>query len=126
MTKSLSTLITLLLCLSLSATEYVGTLQLASGFRLDDVRVNLDEQGNLTLYRVKFARLMPIRVDVLIPQVTRENERLSGEDIIPSVDGKPYPERIVTGLHGTADPQSLDFHCLIGEKEMHYSGKLKQ
>ena len=58
--KKLIVLLKLLFCLSLSATEYIGTLQMASGYTLKDVRVCLDEQGNLTLYHVKFARMMPM------------------------------------------------------------------
>ena len=113
----------ILISVPVCATDYVGTMQMASGFSLDDVRVSLDEQGNMTLYRVKFARMMPVRVDVLIPHVKRHNEHISGEDIIPSVSGKPHPDRIVTHLQGTADKQSLDFRCLFGGKEMHYKGK---
>jgi len=107
-----------------NATEYVGTMSLASGYTLDNVHVSLDEQGNMTLYSVKFARMMPVRVDVLIPQVTCNNERISGENIIPSVSGKPHPDRIVTQLQGTANKQALDFRCLMGGKEMHYKGKV--
>lgn len=109
-----------------NATEFVGSMSLASGFSLDDVRVSLDEQGNLTLYSVKFARMMPVRVDVLIPQVECNNERISGEDIIPSVSGKPHPDRIVTQLHGTVDKQALVFRCLMGGKEIHYKGKVSK
>jgi hypothetical protein len=76
----------------------------------------------MTLYRVKFARMMPVRVDVLIPQVKCDNEHLSGEDIIPSVNGKQHPDRIVTHLRGTANKQALDFRCLFGGKEMHFKG----
>lgn len=109
-----------------SATEFVGSMSLASGYSLDNVRVSLDEQGNLTLYSVKFARMMPVRVDVLIPQVECNNERISGEDIIPSVSGKPHPDRIVTQLHGTVDKQALVFRCLMGGKEIHYKGKVSK
>lgn len=109
-----------------NATEFVGSMSLASGYSLDDVRVSLDEQGNLTLYSVKFARMMPVRVNVLIPQVECNNERISGEDIIPSVSGKPHPDRIVTQLHGTVDKQALVFRCLMGGKEIHYKGKVSK
>ena len=116
------------LCFALcvNAKEYIGTMQMGSGYTLNDVRVSIDEQGNMTLYRVKFARMMPIRVDVLIPHVKCDNERISGEDIIPSVNGKQHPDRIVTHLHGTADKQTLDFRCLFGGKEMHYKGQIYQ
>ena len=107
------------------ATEYIGLMQMASSYTLEDVRVSIDEQGNMTLYRVKFARMMPVRVDVTIPQINCDGEHITGDSIIPLISDKPKPERIVTNLHGTADNQSLDFLCLIGGKEMHYNGVVK-
>lgn len=106
------------------ATEYVGSLQMASGYTLEDVRVSMDEQGNMTLYRVKFARMMPVRVNVVIPQINCNGEHITGDSIIPLVSDKPKPERIITNLQGTADKQSIDFTCLIGGKEMHYKGTI--
>lgn len=108
-----------------TATEYIGSMQMASGYTLDDVRVSIDEQGNMTLYRVKFARMMPVRVDVVIPQINCDNGHINGESIIPLMNNKQKPERIITNLHGTADKQSIDFTCLIGGKEMHYNGTAK-
>lgn len=106
------------------ATEYVGSLQMASGYTLEDVRVSMDEQGNMTLYRVKFARMMPVRVNVVIPQINCNGEHITGDSIIPLVSDKPKPERIITNMQGTADKQSIDFTCLIGGKEMHYKGTI--
>jgi len=125
--KKLIVLLNTLFCLSLSATEYVGTLQMASGYTQNDVRVSLDGQGNLTLYRVKFARMMPVRVDVVLPNVTLRQDStttvLSGEGIIPTVNSKPKPERIATQLQGEADDRSMEFHCLLGGKGMKFKGK---
>ena len=124
--KKLIVLLNLLFCLSLSATEYIGTLQMASGYTLKDVRVCLDGQGNLTLYHVKFARMMPMRVDVVLPTVTlRQDDSvtvLSGDGIVPTMYGKPKPERIVTQLQGKADGSAIEFHCLLGGKAMQYQG----
>ena len=88
------------------ATEYIGSMQMASGYTLDDVRVSIDEQGNMTLYRVKFARMMPVRVDVIIPQINCDNGHINGESIIPLMNNKQKPDR-------------------IGGKEMHYNGTAK-
>ena len=125
--KKLIVLLNLLFCLSLSATEYVGTLRMASGYTLSDVRVSLDEQGNLTLYRVKFSRMMPVRVDVVLPNLTlREDSTTTvilGDNIIPTMNGKPKPERIATQLQGHADGSSIEFHCLLGGKGMQFQGK---
>ena len=121
--KNLSLITALFLCLTVSAAEYVGSMRMASGYTLEDVRVSIDEQGNLTLYRVKFARMMPVRLDVTIPQLSCDNEHITGDSIIPLISDKPKPDRIITNLHGTADKQSLDCTCLIGGNEMHYTGK---
>lgn len=117
----------LLLCIGLQmmAAEYVGTMQMAGGFTLKEVRVSLDEQGNLTMYDVKFARMMPVRVDVRIPGVKRQQGQLSGDKIIPYVGNKPQPKRIVTHLRGTANKQTLSFRCEFGGKEMQFQGKAK-
>ena len=115
----------LLLSMVVCATEYIGTMQMASGYTLDDVRVSIDEKGNLTMYRVKFALLMPLRVDVMIPQVKQDGEKLSGDNIIPTVSNKPYPDKIVTKLNGTISSNSISFSCLFGGKGMEYKGQKK-
>lgn len=115
----------LLLSMVVCATEYIGTMQMASGHTLDDVRVSIDEKGCLTMYRVKFARLMPLRVDVVISPVKQENGKLSGDNIIPTVNNKPYPDKVVTKLKGTVSSNSISFSCLFGGKGMQYKGQKK-
>lgn len=114
-----------IMSIGMMAAEYVGTMQMAGGFTLKEVRVSLDEQGNITMYNVKFARLMPVRVDVRIPGVKRQQGQLSGDKIIPYVGSKPQPKRIVTHLRGTANKQTLSFRCEFGGKEMQFQGKAK-
>ena len=114
-----------LLSVSVCATEYIGTMQMASGYTLEDVRVSIDEKGCLTMYRVKFARLMPLRVDVVISPVKQENGKLSGDNIIPTVNNKPYPDKVVTKLKGTVSSNSISFSCLFGGKGMQYKGQKK-
>ena len=116
-------LLGLLLSVSVCAAEYVGTMQMENGYTLDDVRVSIDEKGNLTMYRVKFARLMPLRVDVVIPNVKLSDENINGDNIVPTVNNKPYPDKIVTKLKGTVSLNSISFNCLFGGKWMQYNGK---
>lgn len=123
--KLLFTMLLLSVGLPLMAAEYVGTMQMAGGFTLKEVHVTLDAQGNLTMHNVKFALLMPVRVDVLIPKVKRKNDRLTCEIATPYVDDKPQPKRVVTNLLGTITPQGLSFSCQFGGKQMHYQGKAK-
>lgn len=114
-----------LFSLSVCAAEYVGTMQMSSGYTLNNVRVSIDEKGCLTMYRVKFARLMPLRVDVVISPVKQENGKLSGDSIIPTVNNKPYPDKVVTKLKGTVSSNSISFSCLFGGKGMQYKGQKK-
>lgn len=125
MIRKLLILLLLWLTLPMMAAEYIGTMQMAGGFTLKEVHVTLDAQGNLTMHNVKFALLMPVRVDVLIPKVKRKNDRLTCEIATPYVDDKPQHKRVVTNLHGTITPQVLSFSCQFGGKQMHYQGKAK-
>lgn len=120
-------LIGLLLCMKATATEYTGTMRMAGGYTMEQVRVSLDERGNLTLYQVKFARLMPVRLDIVFPGVECNQESnlmiIKGDSIIPTIHNEPRPDRIVKKLQGNAGGQTLFFRCLIGGKEMTYEGR---
>ena len=120
------------------ATDYVGTMVVGDGsYTMKEVRVALAANGDMTMYNVKFARLMPFRVDVVIPGVTLmpeedgkrasevESWRLSGEGIVPTISGKPYPSRIATQMQGTATDKQLQFSVLFGGKKLQYSGQHK-
>ena len=125
--RGIGVLIGLLFGISVCAAEYDGTMRMGSGYTLEKVRVKWDEHGSITLYHVKFARLMPVRVDVVIPQVQALIDSgqtvLSGDNIVPTVNEKAYPDRIITNLHGQADMQTISFRCLFGGKEMRFDGK---
>ena len=111
----------------ITAREYIGTMELESGFTMEKVRVSLDETGNITMYRVKFARIMPVKVDVLIPKVQiigKEHPKsLKGDNIIPLVHNDPYPKRKISKLKGKVSAQSLSFECEMGGKKLHYKGQ---
>ena len=47
---------------------------------------------------------------------------MSGDGIVPTMYGKPKPERMVTQLQGKADGSAIEFHCLLGGKAMQYQG----
>ena len=127
--RTICVLLGLSFCLSIHAADYIGTMRMESGFELRNVRVELDPSGRLTLFDVKFARLMPVRVDVVIPHVQQRKQGaqtlLSGDGIVPMVNRKSHPDRIVKKLHGHADKQSLSFSCLLGGKALRFEGKSK-
>ena len=127
--KRIILIVLLFLSMSVDAADYMGTMQLSNGYSMEKVRVTLDKQGNVTLYRVKFAQLMPVRVDVFIPQVTcrRDGSRtlLRGDSIVPKVAEKPYPRRLITDFQGQVQGGVLVFRCKMGGREVYYRGRVE-
>ena len=121
-------IVSLLMMLCTSAADYKGQMIVGEGkYRMDEVRVSLSSEGTLTLYDVKFSRFMPVRVDVVIPDVRLTSAsagvELGGDGMIPTVNGKPHPSRIATQMKGLATKQTLRFNVLFGGKHLSFSGK---
>ncbi len=123
----LTTLLALLLLAPLAAAQtYVGTMQVNDYTRKDvEVRLGASPQGQtvLQMLNVKFARMMPVKVDVDIPGVSLGNGRLAGDNIVPTSKGKPYEKYLVTRLDGSADSEKITFRCLMGDKQIKFSGR---
>ena len=128
--KNILLTISMLVCLSIGAADYTGTLQMSGGYTLENVRVTIDEQSTLILHRVKFARLMPVRVDVVIQHIKRQAETsstvINADNIVPLVDDKPYPNRLIRDLRGHIEGDFFFFRCKMGGKEMCYKGTLQR
>ena len=118
-----------LMGLTAGAQNYVGTLEV-SGYTRRDVEVNLAKtpQGKavLKMFKVKFARMMPVKMDVDIPDVTLQHGTIKGDGITPVSDGKPYEKFCATKLDGKADVRQLSFSCMMGDKPVKFSGKRKK
>lgn len=127
--KIILTLTMALMAMVATAQSYVGTMEV-NGYTRKEVVVQLakNQQGELVLkmFNVKFARLMPVKVDVDIPGITLNGSRLQGNNIIPSSKGKPYERYRVTKLDGKADSQQISFTCMMGDKPVKFSGKRKK
>ena len=127
--KIIQTLTMALMAMVATAQSYVGTMEV-NGYTRKEVVVQLakTKQGELVLkmFNVKFARLMPVKVDVDIPGITLNGSRLQGNNIIPSSKGKPYERYRVTKLDGKADSQQISFTCMMGDKPVKFSGKRKK
>ena len=112
-----------------SAQRYIGTLDI-DGYTRKHVEVKLEKgtrgTATLSMRNVKFARMMPVKVDVDVPGVALADGRLQGDGIVPTSKGKPYERHKVTRLVGKADGQQLDFRCRMGNKSVTFSGKLMQ
>lgn len=127
--KIILTLTMALMAMVATAQSYVGTMEV-NGYTRKEVVVQFakTQQGELVLkmFNVKFARLMPVKVDVDIPGITLNGSRLQGNNIIPSSKGKPYERYRVTKLDGKADSQQISFTCMMGDKPVKFSGKRKK
>ena len=125
----LSALCAMLLSATAAAQSYVGTLN-TNGYEKSDVTVKITKktqcQATLSMYNAKFSRWMPVKVDLDITPVNfDDNKRLSANNIIPTSDGKKYENRIVRQLTGAVTGNSLTFKCLMGDKNVSFSGKSK-
>lgn len=123
--KPLLTLLLLLLGLAAAAQSYIGTMEIDGYTRKNvDVRLARTQQGTIVLYmyNVKFARLMPVKVDMEIPGLTLDDGRLQGNGIVPTSKGKPYEKYRITRFNGTADTEKITFSCFLGDKQMKFSG----
>ncbi len=115
--------------LSAHAQTYVGTLQ-QDGYSQHKVSIRLAKtaQGDvqMTLFHVKFARMMPVRLDVVIPGLKLAGGRLTGDNSVPLAKGKRYEKYTIRQLAGTADANKLEYTCIMGSKKISFKGKIKQ
>ena len=121
----------LLLCLLAfgfyaGAQTYVGTMTV-DGYTRENVKVTLkktEKEGLvLTMYKVKFARMMPVKIDFDIPQLKLEGSQLTADGVVPVSKGKRYEKYTIHRLSGTADSKEISFNCLMGDKTFSFKGK---
>lgn len=125
----LSALCAMLLSATAAAQSFVGTLN-TNGYERKDVTVRIaaknERQAVLSMYNAKFSRWMPLTVDFDIWPVTLDdNQRLSANNVIPTYKGEKQEKRIVRQLSGAVTGNTLTFKCLMGDKNVSYSGKSK-
>ena len=110
------------------AQTYVGTMTV-DGYRRENVKVKLkktEKEGLvLTMYRVKFARLMPVKIDFDIPRMKLENGHLTADGVVPVSDGKRYEKYTIRNLDGIADSKQISFSCKMGDKSFTFTGQRK-
>lgn len=121
----------LLLCLLAfgfyaGAQTYIGTMTV-DGYTRENVKVILkktEKEGLvLTMYKVKFARMMPVKIDFDIPQLKLEGSRLTADGVVPVSKGKRYEKYTIHRLSGTVDSKEISFNCLMGDKPFSFKGK---
>lgn len=107
---------------------YVGTLTTGS-YSQKNVTVRLSQQSGMAvifMQKVKFARMMPVKIDVTIPSLAiatdpQGGKQLTGNNILPTSDKKTYDKFRVTDFKGVAG-SSLNFSCMMGDKKVSFSG----
>lgn len=128
MKKTILFLILMVMGLTAGAQTYFGTMEV-DGYTRKDVKVILkktEKEGIvLTMYRVKFAWMMPVKIDFDIPQMKLENGHLSADNVVPVSKGKRYEKYTVRNLNGTADSKQISFTCRMGDKPFSFKGKRK-
>ena len=111
------------------AQTYVGTM-MVDGYKRENVKVTLkktEKEGIvLTMYRVKFARLMPVKIDFDIPRLKLEGGRLTADGVVPVSDGKRYEKYTIRNFDGTADSKQISFSCKMGDKPFSFTGQRKE
>ena len=112
-----------------AAQTFVGTLN-TNGYERKDVTIKItaknQQQAVLSMYNAKFSRWMPLTVDFDIwPITVDENQRLSANNVVPTYKGEKQEKRIVRQLTGNMDASTLTFKCLMGDKNVSFSGKRK-
>ncbi|MBO7541295.1 MAG: hypothetical protein J6T33_06515 [Bacteroidales bacterium] len=125
----LSALCAMLLSATAAAQSFVGTLN-TNGYERKDVTVRIaaknERQAVLSMYNAKFSRWMPLTVDFDIwPVTVDQNQRLSANNVIPTYKGEKQEKRIVRQLSGAVTGNTLTFKCLMGDKNVSFSGKSK-
>lgn len=117
--------------------SYLGTLvvNLSDGttYTQEEVSVDYNETDTagyvLTLYQVSFSPRMPMKLDLIIPNVENKNENgkttLSGDGIIPWAMGKEFEQYTITNLSGTINDGTLSFSMNCGSSPMAFTGEKK-
>ena len=134
MKRVITLLFALMLGMALQAQTFVGNMSIAT-FQQKNItctlKVDAQGRGTLVMQRVKFAKMMPVRVDMSIAGLTVKKDRdgnltLTGTDIVPTAGEKSYPKKTVTNFHGTLRGGTLTAKFTMSEKKVTFTGKQKK
>ena len=134
MKRVITLLFALMLGMALQAQSFVGNMSIAT-FQQKNItctlKVDAQGRGTLVMQRVKFAKMMPVRVDMSIAGLTVKKDRdgnltLTGTDIVPTAGEKSYPKKTVTNFHGTLRGGTLTANFTMSEKKVTFTGKQKK
>lgn len=113
---------------------YAGTMNVDQNdgtmYTQKDVEVDYelygDDKLNFVMYNVKFAKGMPLKLDMVVEGVSYTEEdgvyTLSGEGIVPYAMGGPFEKFTLTRLVGTITDNKMTLSFLCGEYPVTYEG----
>lgn len=113
---------------------YAGTMNVDQNdgtmYTQKDVEVDYelygDDKLNFVMYNVKFAKGMPLKIDMVVEGVSYTEEdgvyTLSGEGIVPYAMGGPFEKFTLTRLVGTITDNKMTLSFLCGEYPVTYEG----
>ena len=91
--------------------------------RVDENTINMD------MLKVKFSNYMPVSLDMSINgiEIVTNEDRflLSGDNIIPTAMGGPFPRYTITAIEGELTSQDIAFSMICGEFPLTFSGTVK-
>lgn len=113
---------------------YTGTMNVdqkdGTMYTQEDVEVDYeihdDATLNFVMYDVKFAKGMPLKLDMVVEGVSYTEAdgvyTLSGDGIIPYAMGGPFEKFTITQLEGSISDGAMTLSFMCGEYPVTYSG----
>jgi hypothetical protein len=112
--------------------SFVGRLVVEAPFFEDDgVLLTFDLSSNsfgtIVMHEVKFAERMPrlsdMTIDGISVKTAADSLVLTGENIVPTAGGEPYPQYTMTDLHGKVTQDSLIVSMKCSSMPLSFRGK---
>lgn len=95
----------------------------------EDVEVDYeikDGKLNFVMYQVKFAKGMPLKLDMVVEGADYvDNDgsyTISGDGIVPYAMGGPFEKFTITNLNGTITDTEFEMEFMCGEYPVTYAG----
>ncbi|MBQ6045996.1 MAG: hypothetical protein IJL38_00035 [Bacteroidales bacterium] len=110
------------------AQTYVGTMKVGSYEQKEakmELKTSPQNTTTLTMRHVKFAKLMPVYIDVDLAPVKVKGTAIEGNGIVPVSKGKRQEKHTVHNLKGTTANGQLVFECMMGKHKVEFKGGRK-
>ncbi len=97
--------------------NYTGGLIVGYDFDMEDINASYTIANDLIsieLFGVKFAEMMPVTLDITMPNIPIEDGEFSIDSVVPTVAGVPMADYTMTDVSGSINNLQLSilFNCL--------------